>query len=63
MKFHECMVSMFGMGMSLWNFTVKIVIHVKFLGFRYVVASCQTEINSCNWAQKFRFEDGGIKVQ
>ena len=42
---------------------MKVVIHVKFLGFRYVVASWQTQINSCNLAQQFSLEDSDINVQ
>ena len=42
---------------------MKIVINVKFGGFRYVLAYWQTEINSHNLVQQVRFQGGGVNVQ
>ena len=45
------------------NLLRKLVIHVKFWGFRYAIAHKQIRINSRNWAQQFSFKDGDINVQ
>ena len=53
----------FSVGITESNSTVKIVIHLKFWGFRYVQVYWQTRTNSFNWAQEFRFWDGRIIAQ
>ena len=67
LKFYESTTNMMRMCL-LWASAYrillwKLVIHVKFWGFRYVVAYWQIGINSRNWAQQFRFKDGNINVQ
>ena len=67
MKFYESTTNMMRMSL-LWVSAYrillwKLVIHVKFWGFRYVVAYWQIGINSRNWAQQFRLKDGNINVQ
>ena len=67
LKFCESTTNMMRMcllGASAYRILLwKLVIHVKFWGFRYVVAYWQIGINSRNWAQQFRLKDGNINVQ
>ena len=67
LKFYESTTNMMGMCL-LWVSAYRIllwkfVIHIKFLGFRYVVAHWKIGINSRTWAPQFRLEDGNINVQ
>ena len=67
LKFCESMTNMMRICL-LWasdNIVLlrKLVIHVKFLDFRYVVTYWQIGINERHWAQQFNFKDDDINVQ
>ena len=67
LKFYESMTNMMRMCL-LWVSAYrillwKLVIHVKFWGFRYVAAYWKIGINSRSWAKQFRLKDGNINVQ
>ena len=50
-------------GHHLIEFHCKSCNLCEIFGFKYVLAYWQTRIDSCNWAEQFRFSDGGIVWQ